>query len=51
MATIHTVEYKQCPKCHAMMLAEINKDIIRYRCVYKHEAHPPLHFRDIANGE
>lgn len=48
---IHTVERKECPQCHALMIAEINREKISYRCVYKHQEHPPEHFRDKANGE
>jgi hypothetical protein len=48
---IHKIVRQVCGICSALMVAEIYNNTVSYSCVNKHELHPPLHFRDIANGE
>lgn len=48
---IHAIQRTLCSTCGALMAALVKGDEIAYRCVNKHELHPPARFRDSANGE
>ena len=48
---IHTIARQLCSKCNALMAAQVEKNIVTYVCINKHELHPPERFRDKANGE
>lgn len=48
---IHNIKRTLCSACGALMAAVVKGRDITYRCVNKHELHPPARFRDAANGE